>query len=63
MNEQTEQLVFLQEIDLEIDQIDNEIKKEQEELDQRISALAEREIRINELDSEHRDTRAGKTNA
>ena len=51
MNEQTEQLVLLQEIDLEIDQIDNEIKKEQEELDQRISALAEREIRINELDS------------
>jgi predicted nucleic acid-binding Zn-ribbon protein len=52
LNEQTEQLIFLQEIDLEIDQIDNEIKKEQEELDQRISALAEREININELDAE-----------
>ncbi len=51
MNEQTEQLVSLQVIDLEIDQIDNEIKKEQEELDKRISALAARESHINELTS------------
>ena len=50
MNEQTEQLVSLQSIDLEIDQIDNEIKQEQEALDKRISALADREARINELD-------------
>lgn len=51
MNEQIEQLVSLQVIDLEIDQIDNEIKKEQELLDDRISALAEREERIKGLDS------------
>ena len=51
MNEQTEQLVSLQVIDLEIDQIDSEIKKEQEELDKRISALAARENHINELTS------------
>ena len=50
MNEQTEQLVALQVIDLDIDQIDNEIKQEQEVLDKRISALADRETHINELD-------------
>ena len=50
MNEQTEQLVALQVIDLDIDQIDNEIKQEQEVLDKRISALADREAHINELD-------------
>ena len=46
MNELIEQLVSLQEIDLKIDRIDSEIKQEQEELDKRISALAERESRI-----------------
>lgn len=48
MNELIEQLVALQEIDLVIDKIDNEIKQEQDELDSRISALAEREGRIDE---------------
>ncbi|THB70843.1 MAG: hypothetical protein D6B25_19655, partial [Desulfobulbaceae bacterium] len=51
MNEQTEQLIALQVIDLEIDQIDTEIKGEQEGLDTRISALAEREERISGLDA------------
>lgn len=49
MNEHIAQLVSLQAIDLEIDQIDNEIKKEQEELDARISKLAEKETFIGEL--------------
>jgi hypothetical protein len=43
------QLVSLQAIDLEIDQIDNAIKAEQDGLDKRISALAKREAFINEL--------------
>lgn len=49
MNELLAQLVSLQAIDLEIDQIDNAIKAEQDGLDQRISALAKREAFINEL--------------
>lgn len=48
MNELIEQLVALQKIDLVIDKIDGEIKQEQDELDGRISALVEREERINE---------------
>ncbi len=50
MNELTEKLVSLQEIDLKIDLIDNEIKQEQEELDKRISALAGRESLIGTLE-------------
>jgi uncharacterized protein len=49
LNELLAQLVSLQAIDLEIDQIDNAIKAEQEGLDIRISALAKREALINEL--------------
>lgn len=49
MNEILAQLVDLQSIDLEIDQIDSSIKVEQDALDKRIFALAEREKHINEL--------------
>ncbi len=49
MNEMLAQLVSLQTIDLEIDQIENAIKAEQDGLDKRISALAKREAFINEL--------------
>lgn len=49
MNELLTQLVSLQAIDLEIDQIENAIKAEQDGLDQRISALAKREATITEL--------------
>ena len=49
MNEHIEQLVSLQMIDLEIDKIDNEIKQEQIALDMRITALAEREAHITEV--------------
>ena len=49
MNELLAQLVSLQAIDLEIDQIENAIKAEQDGLDQRISALAKREALIDEL--------------
>ena len=49
MNEILTQLVSLQAIDLEIDQIDNAIKSEQSALDERMSALANREALINEL--------------
>lgn len=49
MKELLAQLVSLQAIDLEIDQIDNAIKAEQDGLDKRISALAKREAFINEL--------------
>lgn len=49
MNELLAQLVALQAIDLEIDQIDQAIKAEQNGLDERISALAKREAFINEL--------------
>lgn len=52
MNKHISQLVLLQAIDLEIDQIDNSIKAEQNALDLRISALAEREVLINELTTE-----------
>jgi predicted nucleic acid-binding Zn-ribbon protein len=61
LNELTEKLVSLQEIDLLIDGIDNKIKLEQDELDKRISALADRESHIstleetiNELEKERR---------
>lgn len=50
MKEIITQLVDLQAIDLEIDQIDNAIKLEQDGLDERISALASRESLINELE-------------
>lgn len=50
MNEEIAQLVSLQAIDLEIDKIDNGVKNEQEELDVRISALAEKEAFIGELE-------------
>ncbi len=46
MNELIEQLVSLQAIDLVIDKIDNEIKQEQNGLDERISALATKEANI-----------------
>lgn len=49
MNELLAQLVALQAMDLKIDQIDNAIKSEQSGLDERISALAERESFILEL--------------
>lgn len=49
MNEQIAQLVTLQALDLDIDKIDNEVKKEQEELDSRISTLATKETFIGEL--------------
>lgn len=49
MNQLLEQLISLQTIDLEIDKIDSAIKSEQDGLDARISALAERETRISEL--------------
>ncbi len=49
MNELLTQLVNLQAIDLEIDQIDNAIKSEQNGLDERLSSLAKREALINEL--------------
>lgn len=49
MNELLLQLVKLQAIDLEIDQIDNAIKSEQNGLDERMSALAKREALINDL--------------
>ncbi len=49
MNELLSQLISLQGIDLQIDQIENTIKAEQNVLDERISALATREALINEL--------------
>ncbi|MDK9706296.1 MAG: C4-type zinc ribbon domain-containing protein [Desulforhopalus sp.] len=49
MKELLNQLVALQAIDMEIDQIDQAIKAEQNALDERISALAKREALINEL--------------
>ncbi len=49
MKEEIAQLVSLQDIDLEIDKIDNEIKQEQEALDERIKKLAEKEAHINDL--------------
>ena len=52
MNEILTQLVELQAIDLEIDQIDNAIKVEQNGLDERISALADREALISSLEEQ-----------
>lgn len=52
MNDVLTQLVELQAIDLEIDKIDNAIKDEQNELDARISQMAERESLINELEEQ-----------
>jgi predicted nucleic acid-binding Zn-ribbon protein len=49
LNEHIDQLIALQGIDLEIDRIENEIKAEQNALDQRISALADKEVLIGEL--------------
>ena len=49
MNPHIAQLIILQAIDLEIDTIDNEIKEEQNSLDERITALARREQLINDL--------------
>ncbi len=49
MNEQITQLVALQAIDREVSLIDTAIKSEQNGLDERISALADRERVINEL--------------
>lgn len=52
MNELIEQLVTLQEMDLVIDKIDKEIKQEQDGLDGRITAVAERELRISEQETQ-----------
>jgi len=52
LNEHIAQLVALQAIDLEIDRIDNAVKLEQNRLDDLISALAERETVINQLQEE-----------
>ncbi|PID76361.1 MAG: hypothetical protein CSB24_07085 [Deltaproteobacteria bacterium] len=49
MNEHIAQLVALQEIDQEIDLLDKKIMGEQQQLDERISQLAEKEALINEL--------------
>lgn len=49
MNEHIEQLIVLQSIDLEIDAIESSIKAEQNALDARITALAEREQNIVKL--------------
>ncbi|MBB5348596.1 hypothetical protein JWG42_06805 [Desulfoprunum benzoelyticum] len=46
MKEHIEQLINLQSIDLEIDQIENEIKAQQSALDARIAALADKEALI-----------------
>lgn len=65
MNEHIEQLIILQNIDLEIDAIDGSIKAEQNGLDARITALAEREQniaklveRISALDKQKRELEA-----
>ncbi len=52
MNPEIAQLVSLQDIDLEIDKIDKEIKLEQEALDNKIKKLAEREAHANEITSQ-----------
>ncbi len=61
MNELIEQLVSLQAIDLQIDKIDNEIKQEQNGLDERISALAAKEANIislqEKIDQHEKDRR------
>ncbi len=52
MNEFLTQLVALQALDLQIDQIDNAVKVEQNGLDERISALAARETLITSLEEQ-----------
>lgn len=52
MNELIEQLVSLQAMDLVIDKIDKEIKQEQDELDGRITTVAEREKRITDQEGQ-----------
>lgn len=52
MNAEIAQLVSLQEIDLEIDKIDKEIRQEQEALDDRIQKLADKESLIQRLTEE-----------
>ena len=52
MNEMIEQLVALQEMDLVIDKIDDERKQEQDELDSRVAALAERQERIEQQEAQ-----------
>ncbi len=49
MNEHIDQLISLQSIDLEIDKIENEIMAEQNVLDQRITAMVNKEALINDL--------------
>lgn len=49
MKEHIDQLINLQSIDLEIDQIENEIKTQQSALDARIAALADKEALITDL--------------
>lgn len=49
MNEVISQLIALQKIDLQLDTIDNEIKGEQDALDQQNAMLAQRESDINNL--------------
>jgi predicted nucleic acid-binding Zn-ribbon protein len=49
LNEHIAQLIILQNIDIEISQIDNQIKSEQNALDDRITALAKREQNIADL--------------
>ena len=49
MKEHIDQLINLQSIDLEIDQIENEIKTQQSALDARIAALADKEALIADL--------------
>jgi len=51
LDEHISQLATLQATDLEIDKIDSAVKTEQNRLDARISALAEREAVINELET------------
>jgi hypothetical protein len=49
LKEHIDQLINLQSIDLEIDQIENEIKTQQSALDARIAALADKEALISDL--------------
>lgn len=49
MNEVISQLIALQKIDLQLDTIDNEIKQEQDALDQQSAMLAQRESDIDDL--------------
>lgn len=49
MNDHIDQLISLQSIDLEIDKIENEIMAEQNALDQRITAMADKDTLINNI--------------